>query len=36
MRYTWHATLFTGHSEGTDYDAAQCIPKEEVAGTDRG
>ena len=35
MRYTWLATLFTGHSQGTEH-GTQCIPKEEVAGTDRG
>jgi hypothetical protein len=36
MRYTWLATLFTGHSQGTKHGTAQCIPKEEIAGTDRG
>ena len=36
MRYTWIATLFTGPNKGTDHGAAQCIPEEEIAGTDRG
>ena len=36
MRYTWPAILFTGHNEGTDHDAAQRIPKEEIAGANRG
>jgi hypothetical protein len=36
MHYTWLAKFFTGHYEGMDHGAAQCIPKEEVAGTDRG
>jgi hypothetical protein len=36
MRYTWIATPFSDQIEGTAHDAAQCIAKEEVAGTDRG
>ena len=36
MRYTWSAILVTGPSEGTDHGAAQCIPKAEIAGADRG
>ena len=36
MRYTWFATLVIGPNKGTDHGAAQCIPKAEIAGADRG
>ena len=35
MSYTWSAAVFIGHNEGTDHDADQRIPKEEIAGADR-